>query len=263
MSLTYFGDFVPEPPPSTLAELADVNIGDAETGTPLVFDQVTEMWTASEPVKGETVEIDNAGFSNLSSAELQSLVEEVDEKLDDPSFTVGVNSPFVPRAGAIRETIPRYSIGSNIAITSGQIYAFALHLEEGDVISAIEFLAANAPTSPTNQWFGLADEARNVLRLTNDDTTTAWVVNTAKKLNLSSPYTVPSSGTYYALLMVAAGANMALQTSYAGSSTANALTPVIAFRDTTNTGRTTPASAPATLAAVAVTLNAIGWASLS
>ena len=110
-------------------------------------------------------------------------------------------------AGSEAETIPR-NICPEVNTTgpaSGTLWLQAIFLKAGTVVTNICFYSATtAANTPTNQVFGLYDASRNLLATTNDDTTTAWGANTFKSLDLTSPYTVPTTGIYYLGLLVVA-----------------------------------------------------------
>lgn len=111
-------------------------------------------------------------------------------------------------AGTFRQTIQRKRAVSVLsALTSGVMYSTAICLEEGDVVTDLTFRSVGAAVTPTNWWFALYDAAATpaLVAQSADQTTTAWGANTSKTLALSSPYTVPTTGIYYASIMMAAG----------------------------------------------------------
>lgn len=171
-------------------------------------------------------------------------------------LTASVNTPgaLFRRTGAVAETYSRVGFPlANLAgsVVSGQQLFVAVQLFSGQVVSQIGFWAGTtAAVTPTNQFFGLWSSARAQLRLTADDTTTAWGASAEKVLTLSSPYTITADGLYYLSVLVAAATPPTL-TGVASTGVPLAATPVLNGRDTTNTGITTPASAPATAAAFA------------
>lgn len=156
---------------------------------------------------------------------------------------------FQRRSGAIAEAFPRWVAkmeNLSAALTSGQQLFAPLVLQAGQVISQIGFWSGTTALSGgSNQWFGLWDVSRNKLAVTNDDTTTAWGANAEKLLTIATPYVVSSDGLYYASIMI----NATTVPTLLGISTQGNITgavPVLTARDTTNTGLTNPASAPAT-----------------
>lgn len=151
---------------------------------------------------------------------------------------------------AIVETFPRYSNATGVStLVSGREHVTAIKLIAGQTITSISFLSGStAANAPTNQWFTLRSSARVLLGITNDDTTTAWAGTTVKTLNLTTPYVVPTTGTYYVGVMVKA-TTVPNMISLTGNSVLLGLAPILNGDDTTNTGLTTPATAPGTSAA--------------
>lgn len=120
--------------------------------------------------------------------------------------------PFTPLpnfgvSGSKAETFDRnYLAEVNVAaLSTGRLTLQAIWLTAGMVITSISFASATtALGTGTNQLFGLFDVNRNLLAVTNNDTSTAWAANTVKTLNLTAQYTVPYTGFYYIGVMVAA-----------------------------------------------------------
>lgn len=109
----------------------------------------------------------------------------------------------------LSESAPRNgpSWANTAVLSSGRISAVAIPVWEGMVITTIGFMSATqALVAGTNQWFCLIDSSRNILKNTNDDTSTAWNASSAKELNLTSTYTVPANTRFlYVGIMVAGG----------------------------------------------------------
>ncbi len=133
---------------------------------------------------------------------------------------------------------------------SGRLTLAAVHLQAGETISSISWHSATtALASGTNQWFGLFDSSRVALRLTNDDTSGAWVANAGKTLSLTSPFVTTYTGIHYIGIMVAATTVPSLF-AFSGNATIQAIAPATA--GTADTGLTTPPSLPFTAAALTV-----------
>jgi hypothetical protein len=161
-------------------------------------------------------------------------------------------TPPVLPTGAIASSYPYRNGGSSQNLLTSGIQAFtSMWLNAGDVVTSITFISGGtAATTPTHQWFTIYDAARQKLAVTSDDTTTAWAASTPKTLTVAgSPYTAPTSGWYYFGITVVAATPPSIVGLAANAGIANALTPVVSGVDGTNTGLTTPASAPATAAA--------------
>ncbi len=110
--------------------------------------------------------------------------------------------------GLLRANLRRTECGGNLsALTTQVMTSIALYLEAGEVVTNLTFCSATtAAGTPTNWWFALYSTAATpaLLGQTADQTNTAWTANTAKTVALAAPYTVPTSGVYYAAVMVKA-----------------------------------------------------------
>lgn len=90
-------------------------------------------------------------------------------------------------------------------LTTQVMLTVAVPLQAGDLVSNITFKSgATAADTPTNWWFALYDTSLAEVGQTADQTSTAWAANTVKTLALTTPYRVPSTGVYYAGIMVKA-----------------------------------------------------------
>lgn len=90
-------------------------------------------------------------------------------------------------------------------LTTQVMLTVAVPLQAGDLVSNITFKSgATAADTPTNWWFALYDTSLAKVGQTDDQTSTAWAANTVKTLALTTPYRVPSTGVYYAGIMVKA-----------------------------------------------------------
>lgn len=113
-------------------------------------------------------------------------------------------------SGVHRESLPlgRVQAVTNMsALTTQVMLSVALPLEAGDLVTNLTFLSGGtAAGTPTNWWFALYDTSSTpaLLEQTDDQTTTAWAANTAKTVALQNAYLVPTSGIYYAAVMVKA-----------------------------------------------------------
>lgn len=135
------------------------------------------------------------------------------------------------------------------ALVSGRETMALIQLNAGTVVSNATFhCLTTAAGTPTNQWFTLRDYSRNLLRVTSDDTTTAWSSGSAKTLTYATPYTVTADAAFYVGIMVKATTVPAL----AGASGNGAFiyTDPPITDGFANTGLTNPASAPATASAL-------------
>ena len=147
---------------------------------------------------------------------------------------------------AIAETVPG---GAGFGATSGGgtgvAHLHGIYLPRGTTITTITFVSGvNAAVTPTNQWFALCNDARTVLRVTANDTTTAWNASTAKPLNLTSTYTTTYSGLHYLACCVTAGTVPSFRGANVGT-----FTGVAVQSFTSTTGLTTPVAEGTTFAA--------------
>jgi hypothetical protein len=160
-----------------------------------------------------------------------------------------------PPTTAVAQTLGRTTPLTNAALlVSGREHLTAVYLVAGQSIASATYYSASTPLAGgNNQWFSLRSSARGLLKITSDDTSTAWSANTAKTLTFSGgAYLVPSTGLYYLGVMVNAGTAPSLVASSGGSGAflVYAVAPVSNGHDGTNLGLTTPATAPATSAAL-------------
>lgn len=147
--------------------------------------------------------------------------------------------------GSNGETFPRGDAAlSAQTLTGGQPVFTAIPLTAGTVVGAITFWSVGAANAPTHQLFGLFDSTFKPLATSADATSAAWAATAAKKLAMTTPYTVPADGIYY--VGVALSATTTIPT-LAGISTVLPLVlqaPPIGFTDTA-TAVTTAFSASA------------------
>jgi len=154
-----------------------------------------------------------------------------------------------------RETIPRGWAGwTGVGpLTSGQLYAVALPLLAGDVVTNLSFRSGGtAAVTPTNWWFALYSSAATpaLLATTADQTTTAWGTNTTKTVALTAPQTIAADGVYYAAIMMAAATVVNLLGITLSNNMGQNDIPLTGFKMTAETvgaGLTVPGGAPANL----------------
>lgn len=113
-------------------------------------------------------------------------------------------SPTGLRAQTLRATEVRTD---GAVLTTQVMTSVAIPLQVGDLVSNITFKSgATAADTPTNYWFALYSSASTpaLVGQSADQTTAAWAANTVKTLALTTAYRVPSTGVYYAAIMVKA-----------------------------------------------------------
>lgn len=164
----------------------------------------------------------------------------------DANHYSGSNHVTATVSGAIAETIPAGAgFGATTGGASGVVHLHGIYLPKGVTITTISFVSgATAAGTPTNQWFALCDSGRNVLRVTANDTTTAWGSSTVKSLNLTSTFTTTYSGLHYLACCVTATTVPSFRGVNAGT-----FTGVAVQSFTSTTGQTTPVAEGTTFAA--------------
>lgn len=159
------------------------------------------------------------------------------------------------QTGTLAETIPRYLCPevNTAALTSGTLHLDAIYLVAAQTISSITYFSATtAAGTPTNGFFALYDENRNLLAQTANFTTEAWAANTVKTKALSASYRIPTSGLYYVGIMITATTVPTLKggTAKTGGQLAGAV-PILHGNSTT--GLTTSLPNPAAAITVGTT----------
>jgi hypothetical protein len=108
----------------------------------------------------------------------------------------------------MRYNLLRRNAGGNLAALTTQVMtSTAILLYAGDIVTTLTFMSgATGANTPTNWWFALYDTQATpaLIAQTADQLTAAWAADTAKPLALSAPYTVLTTGIYYAAIMVKA-----------------------------------------------------------
>lgn len=152
-------------------------------------------------------------------------------------------------AGLRAQSMRALDVRSDLtALTTAVMTSVAVPLQVGDLVTNVTFKSgATEADTPLNWWFALYDIDGAKIAQSADQTTTAWAANTVKTLALSTPYRVPTTGVYYAAIMVKAttpptllGASVAL----AGASAAILSSKVLAQ----TSGSALTATAPTTIA---------------
>ena len=170
----------------------------------------------------------------------QALVVGASSALEwDANHYNGGNLVTATVTGAIAETVPGGAgHGATTGGASGVVHLHGIYLPKGVTITTITFVSGvQAAVTPTNQWFALCNSSRTVLRVTSNDTTTAWNASTAKPLNLTSTYTTTYSGLHYLACCVTAGTVPSFRGANVGTATG-----VAQQSFTSTTGLTTPSA---------------------
>lgn len=118
---------------------------------------------------------------------------------------VAANSGLLAPTGAAAESLLRSLASGSINLVSGTLMLTAIPLRAGQVVTNLSFISTGTPAgTPTHWFFALYSQALALLGQTADQVAAAWAANTLKTLALAAPYTVPTTGVYYAGVMVAA-----------------------------------------------------------
>lgn len=178
-----------------------------------------------------------------------------------PNTAISSPVPHLP-SGAVAATFDRYITATAASVlTSGTIYWVMVRLTAGTLVTSITLRSGSqGAVAPTHQFFGIANSSRVVQAWTSDDTSTAWGATTNKTLNLTTPFTAPTTDDYYIAVMVAAGTvpNINCASPVAGT---DAIAP-IPCGPSSDTGITTPPALPFTGGTITTgNLAAYAWAS--
>lgn len=179
----------------------------------------------------------------------RSVVDDADSLAARATLGIPETGMSVAPTGAIAETFPRMLVAAAVsALVSGQHRLVAIPVKKDQIITSITFLSGTtAAVAPTNWWFSLVDTGLGILRLTADQTSTAWGTNTFKTVALTTPYTVTATGYLYVGIMMAAGTPINLQV-YTSNTTVTGAAPILVGSSTT--GMTTPPALPASAGAL-------------
>lgn len=179
-------------------------------------------------------------------SQLQALVAAIgaDVKALQASSSDSPKSWADPSAYSVTNLDRRGTFSTGLAaLSSGRLTLTGIYLPAGLTVSNLSFMSGGtAGATLTNQWFALYASNLTLLRQSANAGSAAWVANTVKTLALSSSYVIPTSGFYYAGIMVAATTVPTL-TGISSTAQLNGLTPILA--GTSNTGLTTTAPSPA------------------
>lgn len=157
-----------------------------------------DLFTMTMPGNSQLYYVDGVGwqaFNNQGQLQMANV-----------GVTGVFNNGYV-LTGALYETFDRNLCDevNTAVLSSGRLSLAAIYIPAGVTVNSISFWSATtAAGTPTNQLFGLYDLNLNLLRSSNNDTTTAWAANSRKTLALTSAFTTTYSGLYYLGIMVTA-----------------------------------------------------------
>jgi len=160
---------------------------------------------AYEPPASE-VQVTTSGLNIVTHGNVQQALADLDAGVVAATRNLGAYGPNTGPASCIAETISRKTINSiSSPLGSGSLRGVLVDLKAGQVITNISWQAGSTALSGgSHQWFALLNAAGVVLAVTSDDTSNAWAASTAKTLNLTTPYTILTTGGYYVAKCVVA-----------------------------------------------------------
>lgn len=110
-----------------------------------------------------------------------------------------------------RESFPRWIISGSTLTSSGVGYVASLPLFAGDVVTYLSFASSTGMTKGTTNgtphlWAALYDTTKTLITQSTDEgDSSSWGSSSGKTFTLNSPYTVPATGLYYAMMCCVAG----------------------------------------------------------
>lgn len=147
--------------------------------------------------------------------------------------------------GQVRSSTPRTGLTQISAAVSGRMTATRLFYKAGEVVTSIGwFSGTTAGAGLTHCWYALYDPNMNLMGVTVNDTSATWAANTGRLLAMVTPVVIPADGYYFHTYCVV-GTTVPTVLGQQTPLTVIAMSPNLSFA--ANTGRTNPASAPATL----------------
>ncbi|MFI0406589.1 hypothetical protein [Actinomadura sp. 3N508] len=127
---------------------------------------------------------------------------------DSPVFDDPFNAlPGVDRDTFVRTNIPAWAAVADLTATAtGVAIGARIWLARGDIVTNLAFTSGGtAGVTYTHWWHALYDPDGALLAQTADQVAAAWAADTTKKLPLTAPVEIKSSGWYIAATMAAAG----------------------------------------------------------
>lgn len=109
---------------------------------------------------------------------------------------------LVEAQGYVVETFPRISVSGSAHGTDNAIFYTLIGLREGMFISRINWITSVVASSVTTIQAGIWQASNLSLVASTANDTAACVATGLSGINLSTAYTVPSSGAYYVGLLV-------------------------------------------------------------
>lgn len=141
---------------------------------------------------------------------------------------------------------------ASIVLTSGTLLVTGgITVPANRWITSVTFLTGSTlATSPTHWWFTIMNAGRVTQRSTADQTSTAWAANTAKTVNLTSPWAPTVDTAVYVGIMVVASPMPTLAGAVALENAAVANLLAVPYCGASSTAQTTAPADGTTMTAV-------------
>jgi hypothetical protein len=143
---------------------------------------------------------------------------------------------------------------ASATLTSGTVYAFAVPIETGLLISNMTLVSLTAEATGTHAWVGIADNTGKVLGISADNTGAAYyAANSPITTAIAAPITTAYTGLYYGFVCVVASGTMptfAAAPAFIHAAIAG-VAPIMC--GTALTGQTTPVAVGSSLGTITAT----------
>ena len=170
--------------------------------------------------------------------------------------------------GFLQTNLPRFFAATDLvaSLTTQVLSSVAIPLQAGDTVTSLTFLSGATPAgTPTNWWFALYSSAATpaLLAQTADQLTAAWAADTTKTLALATVQVIPTTGIYYAAIMVKATTVPTLMGLSVGRAAIAGNVGTLGYKVISQTsGAALTTTAPATIA-TPTTVATVPWVALS
>lgn len=161
------------------------------------------FWVATSMFGNATPQVVSANMVTTDGTTYNAVAN----RPDDEYFLNGGNPFRAPFSRKGANSSGSLSLAGGV---SGSMHSVAIVLYAGDVVTNVNFrVGGTAAIFGTNSdghwWAALYDTSLNLISQSADQGTAALSANTNHSLPLSAPYTVQTTGVYYASLMVSVG----------------------------------------------------------
>lgn len=154
-------------------------------------------------------------------------------------------------AGAVAESFPRgwaSPVTGTAILTSQTLTLVAVPVYPGDKVSSLAaWSGSTAMSGPVNWWFAFFDQSLNQVAVSADQLTAGWAANAKKTLAMTAAWSASLPALHYAGILVNAATPPSVEA--AVQENTGSASPVL--NGTSTAALTTPATCPATAAALA------------